>query len=93
MYKNNFDNIINNIYTHIKIDEKFINHIYINWIIWLNLYKHSLSFWPAFNEGILKNPGTKFIKNGYIKDKAKLIDESLIRCDWVLGYIQQKQAK
>ena len=37
-------------------------------IIWLNLYKYSLFLFTDFNDGILKNPGIKFINNGYIKD-------------------------
>ena len=35
----------------------------------LKEYKHFLSFFSALNDGILKNPGSKFIPKGYIIEK------------------------
>ena len=65
------------------------NNYYINWIIWLSIYKAFLSFLAALNAGILNNPGSRYIPSGYIIDNPKLIRVSLIRCIWVLVYIQQ----
>ena len=51
---------------------------YIKAINLLVLYKHFLSFFTAFNAGILKIPGNKFNQNGYIIDKSKLTKVSSI---------------
>ena len=58
-------------------------NIYINCIILLNKYKHSLPFFPDVNAGIRKMPGIKHKKIGYSKPNTKLITVSLIKCIWV----------
>ena len=50
----------------------------------LKLYKHILSLFCALNDGILKIPGIKHNKNGYIIDKQKLNNVSFINNIWVL---------
>ena len=56
----------------------FNNHMSCN--ILLNLYKHSLLLFPLAKAGILKIPGIKHKKQGYIKDNIKLKTESFIKC-------------
>ena len=58
-------------------------NIYINCIILLKKYKHSLPFFPDVNAGIRKMPGIKHKKIGYSKPNTKLITVSLIKCIWV----------
>ena len=60
-------------------------------MILLNLYRHFLSLFLALNAEILKNPGNKFIPNGYNIDKPKLINVSLINIISVFIYTTQKQ--
>ena len=55
------------------------------------MYKHDLSRFLLLNAGILNIPGIKLIKKGKIVESARLNKESLIKCNWVLLYIQQKQ--
>ncbi len=50
-----------------------------------------MSFFEAFNAGILKIPGNKFNPNGYIMDIPKLIKVSVINRICVFLYTPQKQ--
>ena len=65
----------------------------MDWTILLNLNKHSLLLLLSFNEIILKNPGNKLIKKGYIKDNPKLIKIFSIRYIWVFWNTAPKEDK
>ena len=46
-----------------------------------------------FNEGILKNPGRKLIKIGYIKETPKLANVSNVKYFCAFWYTAQKHDK
>ena len=65
----------------------------MNWIILLILNMHVLPLLWSFNEIILKILGIILIKNGYIKERPKLIKVFLIRYTCVFWNTAPKEDK